>query len=603
VQARVEVRGAALDLGQGFVFAVVVVAFGLFMSGRVRYDVVGLLATVVLVFGGQLPSTEVFHGFANDAVLSVVAVMVVGRAVRLAGAIEPFAVLLLKARGLVGQTFAITGTVTFFSAIMNNTGALAVFLPVAVHMSRAMHRLASALLMPLAFASLLGGLITLIGTPPNILVSSFRQEHMGTSFALLDFARVGLGVAVVGWVFLSTVGWRLLPPRRGSVVTERLLRMDRYFSELEVPQHSELVGRTLRNFSELSLDVNVVGIARDEHRIVAPLADEPVLGGDVLLVEADAAPLHELLLRTDLRQTTSPGGLRPEQFETENIVVREIVIAPRSPLVGRTAAGLRMRWRFGVNLLAVSRQGSRIIRRIPDVRFRAGDVLVIQVRNEAFSDILHQFKCYRLGDEDHPKPSISRLLVTLLIFGSAVTLVALGLFPLGLTFLTAALLLVLTSVLTTRQAIHAVDWPVVILLGSTICMGAALEHSGGAETLARSVMELTKSWPAWSVVGAVLVVTMLLSNVVNNAATVVMMAPIAYTLAIDLGLSPDTFLMAVAVGASSCFLTPIGHQCNTLVLGPGGYHFTDYLRLGGPLSILVILVALPLILHFWPLMP
>ncbi len=590
-----------MELGQGFVFAVVGIAFALFMSGRVRYDVVGLVATMVLVFGGQLPSATVFRGFANDAVLSVVAVMVVGRAVRLAGATEPFAALLLKSRGVLAQTFAINGTVMFFSAVMNNTGALAVFLPVAVHMSRATHRLASALLMPLAFASLLGGLITLIGTPPNILVSSFRQEHLGEAYALLDFSPVGIGVAVVGWIFLSTIGWRLLPPRRGSLVTERLLGMDRYFSELEVPVGSELSGRTLRDFSELDLDVNVVGIAREENRMVAPLAEEPILDGDVLLVEADGGALQELLHRTDLRDVTSAGGVRPEQFETRDVVLREIVIAPRSPLIGRSAAGLRMRWRFGVNLLAISRQGARIMRRIPDVRFRAGDVLVIQVRQEAFSDILHQFKCYRLGDEDHPTPSISRLLVTLFIFGSAVTLVALGLFPLGITFLAAALLLVLTSVLNTRQAIHAVDWPVVILLGSTICMGAALEHSGGAETLARSVIAGTQGWPAWSIVGALLVVTMLLSNVVNNAATVVMMAPIAYTLAVDLGRSPDTFLMAVSVGASSCFLTPIGHQCNTLVLGPGGYRFTDYLRVGAPLSVLVILVALPLILHFWPL--
>jgi di/tricarboxylate transporter len=590
-----------MELGQGFVFAVVAGAFALFMSGRLRYDVVGLTATVILVFGGELPSADVFRGFANDAVLSVVAVMVVGRAVRLAGATEPFAILLMRLRGVVARTSAVTGIVTIFSAIMNNTGALAVFLPVAVHMSRAMHRLASSLLMPLAFASLLGGMITLIGTPPNILVSSFRQQHLGSSYALLDFAWVGGGVALVGWAFLSTVGWRLLPARRGSVVTERLLGMDHYFSELEVPEGSKLSGRCLGDFAELNLDVNVVGIARGEQRLVAPLAEEPILAGDVLLVEADAAALHDLLSRTDLRETTSEDGVQPEQFQTRDVVLREIVIASRSPLVGRTAAGLRMRWRFGVNLLAVSRQGSRIIRRLPEVHFRAGDVLVIQVRNEAFADILHQFKCYRLGDTEHAPPSLAKLLITLVVFGSAIGLVGAREFPLGMTFLTAALVLVMVGVISTRQAIHAVDWPVVILLGSTICMGSALEHSGGAETLARSVMAITTGWPGWAVVSALFVVTMLFSNVVNNAATVVMMAPIAYALATDLSLSPDTFLMTVAVGASSCFLTPIGHQCNTLVLGPGGYRFTDYFRLGAPLSILVILTALPLILHFWPL--
>lgn len=591
----------SVDWNQVFVLTVIAVAFALFMSGRFRYEIVGLVAVVVLSLGGVLPTTEVFHGFANDAVLSVVAVMVVGRAVRRAGATEPFAALLLKARSAMTQILAITGTVTFFSAIMNNTGALAVFLPVAVHMSRSMRRLASTLLMPLAFASLLGGLITLIGTPPNILVSTFRQEHMGQSYSLFDFSPVGLGVAFLGWIFLASVGWRLLPARRGSVTPQRLLRMESYFSEVKVPPESMLVGRALRDVESLDLDVNVVGIARGGQRIVAPLAEEPVEAGDVLLVEAAGPALRELLEEAGLERAEKTHEIEAGQFESDDIEMQEIVIAPRSPLIGRTAAGLRMRWRFAVNLLGISRQGERILRRLPDVRFRAGDVLLIQVRADALQDILQQFKCYSLVDQDHPRPSLPRLLVTITVFGSAVALVAIGTLPLGLSFLTAALLLVLVGVLTSREAIAAVDWPVVVLLASTICMGSALEYTGSAELIAVAMINSTLGWPTWTIVGSMMVVTMLLSNIVNNAATAVMMAPIAYTVARELGVSPDTFLMAVAVGASSCFLTPIGHQCNTLVLGPGGYHFSDYLRLGLPMSVLVILTGLPLILWVWPL--
>ena len=586
---------------QVFVLAVVAVAFVLFMWGRLRYDIVGLSAMVVLALGGVLPTTEIFAGFANDAVLSVIAVMIAGRGLRAAGTTEPFAALLLRARGTVGQVLALTGTVGFFSTFMNNTGALAVFLPVSIHMAREMRRLASTLLMPLAFASLLGGLVTLIGTPPNILVSNFRQEHMGAPFGLFDFTPVGLGVALVGILFLAVVGWRLLPARRGSVSLARLMQMESYFSEVYVPPSSPFAGRPLRDLQELGMDVNVVGLVRGDRRVPAPLAHELILAEDILLVEAAGQPLRELLARASFDLQHERREIVLEEMGDEDVELQEIVIARGSPLVGRTARGLRMRWRFGVNLLAISRRGARIVRRLADVRFQPGDVLLVQARRESIPDVLQEFKVVTLVDHEHPLPSIPKLLLTMAIFGAAIVLVAARILPLGLTFLTAALLLVLTGVVTVKQAYTAVDWPVIVLLGSTIALGSALEYTGAAQLVAGALVRHTVDWPPPAVVGAVMVVTMLISNVVNNAATAVMMAPIAYAIAIDLGTSPDTFLMAVAVGASCCFLTPIGHQCNVLVLGPGGYKFTDYARLGLPLSALVVTVGLFLVLRVWPL--
>lgn len=586
---------------QLFVLAVVAVTFVLFMSGKLRYDLVGLSAMVVLALGGVLPTTEIFHGFANDAVLSVIAVMVAGRGLRAAGTTEPFAALMLRVRGTTGQVLALTGTVGFFSTFMNNTGALAVFLPVTVHMAREMRRLASSLLMPLAFASLLGGLVTLIGTPPNILVSTFRHEHMGRPFGLFDYTPVGLGVALVGILFLAIVGWRLLPPRRGSVSLERLMQMENYFSEVFVPAESEYANRPLRDLQDLGLDVNVVGLVRGQQRVPAPQAHEILLPEDILLVEAAGAPLREMGERAGFDLAHGRREVVAEEMGDDDVELQEIVIARGSPLVGRTARGLRMRWRFGVNLLAISRAGSRIVRRLADVRFQPGDVLLIQVRRENLNDVLQEFKVVTLVDHEHPLPSLPKLFLTMAIFGAAIVLVAMRVLPLGLTFLTAALMLVLTGVVTVKQAYTAVDWPVIILLGSTICLGSALEYTGAAQLIASGLVSATVGWPPPAIVGAVMVVTMLVSNVVNNAATAVMMAPIAYALAIDLGVSPDTFLMAVAVGASCCFLTPIGHQCNVLVLGPGGYKFSDYARLGLPLSLLCVVVGLALILTVWPL--
>jgi len=586
---------------QVFVLAVVAVTFVLFMTGKLRYDLVGLSAMVVLALGGVLPTTEIFHGFANDAVLSVIAVMVAGRGLRAAGTTEPFAALMLRARGTVGQLLALTGTVGFFSTFMNNTGALAVFLPVTVHMAREMRRLASSLLMPLAFASLLGGLVTLIGTPPNILVSTFRDEHMGRPFGLFDFTPVGLGVAVVGIVFLATVGWRLLPARRGSVSLERLMQMENYFSEVFVPADSQYAGRPLRDLQGLGLDVNVVGLVRGDRRVPAPQGHELIMAEDILLVEAAGGPLREMRERAGFDLAHERREVVAEEMGDSDVELQEIVIARGSPLVGRTARGLRMRWRFGVNLLAISRQGSRLVRRLADVRFQPGDVLLVQVRRENRADVLQEFKVVTLVDHEHPLPSLPKLILTMVIFGAAIALVAARVLPLGLTFLTAALMLVLTGVVTVKQAYTAVDWPVIILLGSTICMGSALEYTGTAQWIASALIRGTVGWPPPTIVAAVMITTMLVSNVVNNAATAVMMAPIAYALAIDLGVSPDTFLMAVAVGASCCFLTPIGHQCNVLVLGPGGYKFSDYARLGLPLSVLCAVVGLFLILRVWPL--
>jgi di/tricarboxylate transporter len=586
---------------QVFVLAVIVLALGLFVWGRVRFDFVGLGAMVVLLIGGVLDADSVVRGFANDAVLSVIAVMVAGRGLRAAGTTEPFAALMLRARGTVGPVAALTGSVGFFSTFMNNTGALAVFLPVAVHMAREMRRLASSLLMPIAFASLLGGLVTLIGTPPNILISQFRRQHLGESFQFFDFTPVGLGVAVVGIAFLAIVGWRLLPPRRGSISVDRMLQVRSYFSEVFVPAESDFSGRPLEALRELALDVNVVGVVRESRRSMAPMATEKMQAGDILLVEADGEQLQVFLDRTGFALAQMRHEIAAEEMGSDDVELQEVVIGRGSPLVGRTAKGLRMRWRFGVNLLAISRKGERILRRLPDVRLLAGDVLLIQVRADRRRDVLQEFRVFTLVDHEHPLPSLPALLLTVGIFGVAILFVAMQIAPLGLTFMAAAVLLVVTRVVSARQAYGAVDWPVILLLGSTICVGTALETSGAARLVANGLTSVATGWPAPAVVGAVMLVTMLISNVVNNAATAIMMAPIAFAMSRDLGASPDPFLMAVAVGASSCFLTPIAHQCNVLVLGPGGYHFGDYARLGLPLSLIALAVGLPLILWVWPL--
>jgi len=590
-------------MDQVIVFATLVIALGVFLWGRWRPDLVAVTALMVLALTRVVPADRVFAGFGNEAVISVAAIFMMGRAVEKAGLTEPLAQWLKKlGGGVVGQNFALFGSTAFLSSTMNNTGALAILMPLSIRLAKDARRMASKVLMPLAFASLLGGLITVIGTPPNILVAQLRAEHLGEPFHFFDFTLVGLGLTLVGLVFLSLVGWRLLPARRGAASTRDFYRIGSYFAEVVVPVGSELVGRPLSYFSHLNVDVNVVGLLRKGQRIPAPAPEEILQGGDALLVEATSEELRKLL-RTGELQLGPDRRIAENELGSGEILLQEVVITQSSPLVGRTARDMALRSRMGLNVLAIHRWGESIVDRLRETPFAPGDVLLVQARAEEWGEALHDLRLLPLRERDIELVSTPRALKCLVIFAGAVVAIATGTLSLGVAFTAAAVLMILTGVLSLKEAYNAVDWPVIILLGATLPLGWALESSGGAETIADLLMHLEPSAPGYVLVGTVLVVTMLLSNLINNAATAVIMAPIAFRFALQTGVNPDTLFMAVAVGASTAFLTPIGHQCNLLVLGPGGYRFSDYFRLGVPLSILVILAAVPLILWVWPLHP
>jgi di/tricarboxylate transporter len=586
---------------QIIVFSTLAAALVLFLWGRLRPDLVAVMALMVLAVTRVLEPARVFAGFGNEAVISVAAIFMMGRAVEKAGLTEPLARLLSgKGRGTIWQNSTLFGSTALLSATMNNTGALAILMPLAIRVARDARRMASQVLMPLAFASLLGGLITLIGTPPNILVAQIRAEHMGTPFRMFDFTPVGLGLTVVGVAFLSLWGWRFLPARRGAASTRGFYRLGKYFAEVVVPPQSRLVGRPLSSFSKLDADVNVVGLIRGDTRILAPAPEEILESEDALLMEAASEELRKLVRSGDL-QLGADRRIAESELGAGEIVLQEVVITQSSALVGRTARGMALRSRMGLNVLAIHRQGESIVARLRETPFNPGDVLLVQSRAEEWDETLHDLRILPLRERELELISTPRALKCLLIFAAAVVGIATGVLSLGVAFTGAAVLMILSGVLTLKEAYSAVDWPVIVLLGATLPLGWALESSGGAATIARSLMELEPGAPGYILVGTMLLVTMLLSNLINNAATAVIMAPIAFRFALQLGYSPDTFFMAVAVGASCAFLTPIGHQCNLLVLGPGGYRFSDYSRLGVPLSILTVLVAVPLILLFWPL--
>lgn len=590
-------------MGQAFVIAVLGVALVLFVWGRWRYDVVALGALLALVVPGIVEPAEAFLGFGHPAVVTVAAVLVISRGLERAGVVE------LVSRGmarvgerLVLQVSALTLLVAVFSAFMNNVGALALFLPVAIRMAREHDRPASLLLMPLAFGSLLGGLTTLVGTPPNIIIATIRAREVGRPFGMFDFTPVGVGVALAGILLICLVGWRWLPHRKGEASRDELFEVDDYLSEVRVPEDSRWVGRSLSGLGQsLAGQIVVVGIARGDREITAPSGQQPLRAEDVLLVEAEPEDLRELVDREGLE----PAGTRElkDRLLTsgDEVQIVEAVVQPDSRLAGSTARELELRAGHGVNLLGVARQGRRVAGRVADTVFRPGDVLLLQGAPDAVQKTLSALGGLPLAERGLEIGGRRRVAAAAGIFATGIALTVAGVLPVQVALTCAALVMVVTGLLPLRDAYEAVDWPVIVLLGAMLPVGEALETTGAAGSMAGLLLEAGTSLPAEASVAAVLVAATLLSNVINNAAAAVVMAPIGLAVARGLAVSPDPFLMAVAVGASCAFLTPIGHQSNTLVMGPGGYRFGDYLYLGVPVTLVVLAAAVPMILVVWPL--
>lgn len=455
--------------------------------------------------------------------------------------------------------------------------------------------------MPIAFASLLGGMTTLIGTPPNIIIATFRGDELGEPFGMFAFAPVGFGVAVAGIAFITLAGWRLIPKRAAKKSDEELFNIDDYITEVEVVKDSKIKGKRISEIASVSkTDVQILGLVRDEKRMHAPDPEETLQLKDIIIIETDAKELKTFIKDTGVKLV---GGkkFRKDAEGSDKIAISEAIVMSDSSLLGNTAASLKMRSRFGINLLAVARRERKIRRRLDHLVFQVGDVLLLQGREHLMSDTITSMGCLPLVRRGLRLGYKTKIPMALGIFLASIVLVVAGLLPVQVAFTMAAIMMILTGVLPVKEFYQSIDWPVIVLLGAMIPVGTALETSGGAERIAGVVLDLGNSMPPWSILAIVLVVTMFLSDVINNAATVVLMAPVAIGVAKGLGFSIDPFLMAVAVGGSCAFLTPIGHQSNTLVMGPGGYKFTDYWRMGLPLEVIIVAIGVPLIMWVWPL--
>ncbi|MFN3801104.1 SLC13 family permease [Belliella pelovolcani] len=587
------------------VFGVLIFALGFFIWGKFRYDLVAMTCLLALVLAGITPVEEAFYGFAHPAVITVAVILIVSAGLQNSGLIDLIGKWVMQlGDNLTLQIAVLCLIVSIASAFMNNVGALAVMMPVALHLAKKNGNSPSSLLMPIAFASLLGGMITLIGTPPNIIIASFRKKEIGEAFSMFEFAPVGIGVTLIGLLFIIAIGWRWIPKRiSGDKKEDNYFDIEDYITEIIIEEDSKLAGESLLKIHEMSEgDIQVLNVVRSGYLMHAPDMNMVLRSGDIISLESDGDDLKDLLEKSQCRLLGSKkGDVEDKAIGSEEISIVEAVVMADAPISNQTAASLSMRNRFGVNLLAVSRQEKKIRKRLDHVKFKVGDVLLLQGNAEKINESLLSMGCLPLADRGFSIGKPKRIVVALAIFLSSIGLIISDVLPVQISFTLAALAMVLTKTLDLKELYQKVDWPVIVLLGAMLPLGTALEETGGANTIANFLLKVGSSLPAEGSLFLFFVTTMLLSNVINNAATAVLMAPIAVNIANGLNVSTDPFLMAIAVAASAAFLTPIGHQSNTLVMGPGGYAFKDYLRMGLPISILITIASIALILFFWPL--
>jgi di/tricarboxylate transporter len=591
---------------QIILFALFGGVFALLLWGRIRYDVVAFAALVLGVVLGVVPADDAFAGFGHPATVVVALVLIVSAGLVRSGAVLYITRKVIDASRPTGTHVGLLGGIgAVLSAFMNNVAALALLMPVDIATARKAGRLPGRTLMALAFATILGGMVTLIGTPPNIVIAGIRADALGEGFSMFDFAPVGGLTALAGLAFLAVIGWRWLPTLAGEDAQGGAAQGEKdalFTAELTVPAESELIGRRLSDLYEEGdeLEVQIIGLVREGRRLFGTARHHKLREGDSLVLEARPEALDEFRAALGLDFS---DGRRMTLLTTaeQGLTLLEVVVPETSRIRGRTAQEIGLAWRQRTVLMGISRKGRRVTDRLRRTKVRAGDILLLLAPAEAAEEVIQWLGVLPLADRGLAVTEEKKIWPAVLVFGAAVAGASLGLVDLTVALGAVVIVYALARIVPVQELYDHVEWPVVVLLGSMIPLGAALDEAGGTALIAGLLIDVTVGQPAWVALLLLMLVVTLLSAVLNNTATAIVGAPVGISMASSLGVSPDTFLMATAVSASCAFLTPIGHKNATLVMGPGGYRFGDYWRMGLPLTVVVIAVALPLLLVFWPL--
>ncbi|WP_272859920.1 SLC13 family permease [Paracoccus stylophorae] len=591
-----------LNFAQIILFSIFTLMMVLMCWGRWRHDLVAFGGLMAAVLAGVVPADQAFSGFGNPTTMIVALVLIATAGLTRTGAVSRLSRMLASdTRSTTGHILLFGGVGGVLSGFMNNIAALAMLMPVDMQAARKVGRAAGLTLMPLAFATILGGMLTLIGTPPNLIVSSYRNQVLGEPYRMFDFLPVGAAVAAAGIAFVALVGWRLIPVKGGGG-SGGAGRPRRYLARLVVTETSDLNGEAMADARKVAqtAGVRLIGIMRHGHVVEQDLDSQILEPGDVLLLRADPAALDEY--RSNSKLAFPDGRVEPRaRKDVEGQSLIECLVPVKAAIIGRTAQSFGLVNRYDSVLIGMRRRGIAMRAALPRQEIMAGDMLLLLVPESRVDDVLAASDILRLDRGSLPVQREGRMLTAILLFAAAVLVTSLGWVSMSIALGCVIVAYVLTGVLSINELYDHVDWPVIVLLGSMIPLGLALDQTGGTALIAALLASATQGYPAWVGLTLLMVATMLLSSVLNNNATTIVAAPVGIRLAQQLDVQPDAFLMGVAVSASCAFLTPIGHQNNTLVLGPGDYRFGDYWRMGLPLEIIVLAVGVPLLLIVWPL--
>jgi di/tricarboxylate transporter len=591
-----------MTINQILLFCLILLILGFLVWGRFRYDLVAFTGLVVAYLIGAVPANEVFSGFGHPAVAIIALVLIISRGLSRSGAIELLARHVLDAsRGVQSHIGVMASIAAALSSIMNNVAALALLMPLDMQAARRAKRSPAETLMPLSFASILGGMVTLIGTPPNIVIATFREGALGEPFSMFDFAPVGLVVAIAGIVFVVFIGRRLIPVDRLNHDSGRELEdLSGYVTEVRVAETSKLIGKPLKRLDELEEEygVSVLGLVRRGKRLPGMARNEIVHKSDLIVVEGGPEAIDQFVGAAELTFTRRS---KHEGVAATTMSLAEVVVPEGARIAGRSAYNVRLLHRHDVTLLGISRRGTRVRDRVRHAEIEPGDILLLLGPEEQLPDIVEWLGCLMLAERGLEVTQRRQAWIAIGVFAAAIIAASLGWIYLPLALAAAVVIYVALNIVPLNQVYESIEWSVIVLLGAMIPIGAALEASGGSTLIANALVDWTEGLPAVAVLVILMIITMTLSDVLNNVATALVAAPVAIAVAERLQVNPDTFLMAVAVAASCAFLTPIGHKNNIIIMGPGGYRFGDYWRMGLPLELLVMAVGVPAILYVWPL--
>ncbi len=591
----------ALTPEQISLFALLMFVFVFLIWGRWRYDLVAFVALLAALLTGVVPTERAFSGFGHPATVIIALVLIISRGLSNSGVIELLARFFVDAsRKLASHIGIMSALAAVLSAFMNNVAALALLMPLDMQAASKAKRSPAVTLMPLSFASILGGMITLIGTPPNIIIAEFRNDALGKSFSMFDFAPVGLACAAVGVAYVALIGWRLLPvERRKADPQKELFDLADYIAELKVPDRSPVIGKRVRELDEMAAksDVEIVGLIRTGRRMPGLARIVEIKAGDILVVEAPPESITEALGSMGLEYIGTGEGV----LKNEELQLSEVVVPEASPLVDRSAASFRLLYRYRVALVGVSRGGERFRDHVRKLVIQPGDVLLMLGAEEPLTDVTGRLALLPLADRGQRVIQRNKVWLSVGIFSAAILAASFGIVYLPIALGCVVALMALFNIVPLREIYDSIEWPVIVLLGCMIPIGSALQSTGGTALIAEGIVSLSSGFSPVVVLALLIIVTMTLSDVMNNTATAVIAAPIAVEIAARLSVNPDPFLMGVAVAASCAFLTPIGHKNNTLIMGPVGYRFGDYWRMGLPLEILIVAVSIPMIMWVWPM--